>query len=85
MGGFLTGLPALGADDVWAVGGAAGSTTARTLTEHWNGSGRTVVSSPPANADAELLGASPGRGGPLLAVGFQNDADGHERTLALRR
>jgi hypothetical protein len=81
---FLGGIEALGANDIWAVGGVSGSTTTRTLTEHWNGSAWTTVSSPPADTNAELFGVSASGGGPLLAVGFQNDASGRSRTLGLQ-
>jgi hypothetical protein len=78
---FLTGVVALGAGNVWAVGGAATSSTTRTLVEHWNGTSWTIVSSPPSGTDAELLGASGRRGGPLFAVGWQV---GEQRTLILQ-
>ncbi len=44
---FLCGLAAVSANDVWAVGYYADSSSdVATLTEHWNGVARSIVSSP---------------------------------------
>src|SRR5947209_13196578 len=48
--GFLQGVAALAANDVWTVG----STGSRTLTEHWNGSSWTVVASPGGGSNNSL-------------------------------
>ena len=45
-GGDLSGVAALAADDVWAVGGYGQGAPGRTLIEHWDGSTWTVVPSP---------------------------------------
>jgi hypothetical protein len=81
---FFSGVAALGPNDIWAAGGAPGPASTRTLVEHWDGSAWRIVSSPPADTDAELLGLAAGGGGPLLAVGYQNDAAGRPRTLGLQ-
>ncbi len=45
-GGDLSGVTALAADDVWAVGGYGQGASGRTLIEHWDGMAWTVVPSP---------------------------------------
>ncbi len=45
-GGDLSGVTALAADDVWAVGGYGQGAPGRTLIEHWDGMAWTVVPSP---------------------------------------
>ena len=44
--GDLSGVAALAADDVWAVGGYGQGAPGRTLIEHWDGTAWTVVPSP---------------------------------------
>jgi hypothetical protein len=80
----LVAVSARAPDDVWAVGRYFSCGVARALVEHWDGSAWRIVSSPPADTDAELLGLAAGGGGPLLAVGYQNDAAGRPRTLGLQ-
>jgi len=49
----LSGVAAISANDVWAVGDASNSSTSQTLAEHWNGSIWSVVkSSSPGSGDA---------------------------------
>src|SRR5581483_548866 len=80
---FLTGVTALGPGNIWAVGVAASSSSERTLIEHWNGTSWSIVQSPPAGVDAELLGVAGRRGGPLFAVGAR-DVFSPQRTLVLQ-
>ena len=54
----LNGVTALDMNDVWAVGLTNGDVKDQTLTEHWGGSGWTIVPSP-----------NPGGSSALLAVG----------------
>jgi hypothetical protein len=54
----LLGIAAVSANDIWAVGYyATGTTTERTLVQHWNGSAWDVVSSPNMEVDENRLSA----------------------------
>lgn len=78
---FLTGVVALASNNVYAVGGilSLGSPSG-SLSEHWNGSAWSVVSTP---AGPGVLNAVAGlASGPLFAAGYQ--ASGSERTLILQ-
>ena len=69
----LTAVAALSANDVWAVGDYLdASGVARTLTEHWNGSAWSIVSSPNNSTDDNVLLAVSGNPatGNLRAVGY---------------
>ncbi len=45
-GGYLSGVGAVAADDVWAVGSFGQDAPSRTLIEHWDGSAWSIVPSP---------------------------------------
>jgi hypothetical protein len=91
---LLDGVSALGAsavasDDVWAVGhafnpnGTVGA-VGQTLTEHWNGTGWSIVPSPignPNTVDSELLGVVAISANDVWAVGYQKDSFGQRLTL----
>jgi hypothetical protein len=62
----LTGVSALSASDVWAVGSGTGSGEGFQLTEHFNGSKWTVVPSEAGDGARSVSGLA---GGPLFAVG----------------
>jgi hypothetical protein len=84
----LNGLTALASDSVWAVGNFFQNSRSRdrTLTELWNGSNWSVVSSPNRGAqhnDLNSVAATPG--GTLWAVGSRYDSAGVQRTLTLRK
>ncbi len=51
---YITGLAALGPNDVWAVGTTSGQAPRKTLVEHWNGSSWNVVPSPNTNDSGHL-------------------------------
>ena len=77
----LSGVSALAADDVWAVGYANTPSYDRTLVEHWNGHAWSVVDSPNPGGQAALAAVSfdsPTNG---WAVGSQGT--GTVKTLAL--
>jgi hypothetical protein len=59
----LRGVAAAGPNDIWAVGMYQNEQTAihqhRTLTEHWDGTGWSIVSSPSPGHSSELNAAAP--------------------------
>src|SRR5262249_20414241 len=62
---------AVSANDIWAVGSIGIN---RTLTEHWDGSSRSIVHSPnPAVNQNFLLGVTALSDGTVTAVGHQED------------
>jgi hypothetical protein len=69
--GVLAGVAALSPDDVWAVGDVGGDTgTTQTLTEHWDGTQWSVVSSPdPSGFGDGLAAVSAISGKDIWAVG----------------
>jgi hypothetical protein len=71
---LLTAVTAIGPSDVWAVGlwrRGDSSTDAQPLTEHWNGNGWTVVSTPKApNSSAPLYSVSGDAPNDVWAVGI---------------
>jgi hypothetical protein len=79
---FLRGVAAGGVNDVWAVGDSIkdpnnGVSVSRTLIEHWNGSGWTVVPSPNVGQGSNSLAAVAVRSaGDVWAVGFVDDITG---------
>jgi hypothetical protein len=68
---FLSGLHALSANDIWAVG-SYWLGTYRTLTLHWNGSGWSVVPSPnPGSVENQLFGVAAVAPSDAWAVGYR--------------
>ncbi len=51
---YITGLAALGPNDVWAVGTTSSQAPRHTLVEHWNGTGWSVVPSANTNDSGHL-------------------------------
>jgi hypothetical protein len=81
---YLSAVTIVGPDDVWAVGAWVRATsTPGTLTEHWNGSKWSVVSSPNATQGYnELYGVSAVSTSDVWAVGYHNIAEyGSEKTM----
>jgi hypothetical protein len=72
---FLNGIVATSATDIWAVGLFYTSTGGdATLTEHWDGTSWTIISSPnPGNNSNGLSGAAALGDGTVTAVGFQEN------------
>ncbi len=75
---ILTGVSAVSATDIWAVGyyGTAAYTTQHTLTEHWDGTQWSIVKSPAINKNSqdstELYGVSAIATNDVWAVGTDN-------------
>jgi hypothetical protein len=66
---LLNAVTAVSANDVWAVGQFQdAANTPQTLTEHWNGSSWSIVTSP--SAGAEFLGAAAVTSSDVWAVGL---------------
>ena len=81
---FLTGVAALAANNVYAVGGLQSlGVPSGSLSEHWDGKTWSVVSSPPA-APASLNAVAGVASGPLVAAGYQDSSSYQERTLILQ-
>jgi hypothetical protein len=81
-GNSLNGVAARSASDVWAVGYDRTFTGAQTLTEHWNGSTRTVVSSPnPGTSGNYLNGVSAISASDVWAVGSYTNSGSPAQTL----
>ncbi|MFL5734345.1 MAG: plastocyanin/azurin family copper-binding protein, partial [Chloroflexia bacterium] len=82
----LNGVAVVAANDIWAVGHYfQGSSNAyRTLIEHWNGGGWSVVSSPNVGTDSNFLwgGVAPVSASDIWAVGSYGPV-GSRSTLAL--
>src|SRR5262249_6461857 len=68
----LFAVTALGANDVWAVGGASATPAdmAQTLIEHWDGSQWRVVPSPNAGGNNYLFGLAATAANDVWAVGY---------------
>jgi hypothetical protein len=86
--GRLYGVALAGATEVWAVGyyGGTGTPTDQTLTEHWNGTAWTVVSSPNpgqnGNGFNRLFAVAAVGAGDVWAVGQYSSGDpSHALTL----
>ena len=85
---FLSGATALASNNVWAVGQFFQNSisASRTLTEQWNGSSWTIVSSPNNGMFHNFLnGVDATPGGTLWAVGGRYDSNSIQRTLILRK
>ncbi len=68
---FLTGVAAISANDIWAVG----VTHTGTLTEHWDGTSWSVIRSPdPGKVTNSLSGVTALSDGTVAAVGLQEDS-----------
>ncbi|MFL5589435.1 MAG: hypothetical protein ACJ8DI_17550 [Ktedonobacteraceae bacterium] len=80
----LTGVTAISATNVWAVGQYMpnGSGNTEPLIEHWNGSIWTVVSSPsPGTGAATLLSVAASSANSIWAVGSFTNSSGNTQTL----
>jgi hypothetical protein len=69
---FLTGVAAVSANDIWAVGAFPDPTTGidHTLTEHWDGTRWSIIASPNVGTgDNELFGVTALKSGTVVAVG----------------
>ncbi|MEO8289177.1 MAG: S-layer homology domain-containing protein [Chloroflexota bacterium] len=74
----LTGVSAISANDVWAVGLFSDSNVDKTLIEHWDGNTWSVVSSPnPGTTGNNLAGVSAVSAVDVWAVGYIDNAAGH--------
>jgi hypothetical protein len=86
-GSALTGVTALSASDIWAVGsgGTSGAADLSTLVEHWNGSSWTIVPSPNTNVLNFLRGVSASSANDVWAVGnsIKNPYDGVSKSRTL--
>ncbi len=83
-GGDLSGVDAIAADDVWAVGGYGQGAPGRTLIEHWDGTAWTIVPSPNKgpfpNSLADVAAVAPDD---VWAVGTWFTKAFDDRTLTL--
>jgi hypothetical protein len=67
---FLTGIAAVSATDIWAVGYYVDSTGAHTLTEHWDGTSWSIIPSPDGTGGSSILsGVAVTSTGTVTAVG----------------
>ncbi len=82
---YLTGIKVISQNDIWAVGyyKDMSQTVSRTLTEHWNGTAWSVVSSPNKGTGSnQLLAVSASASNDVWAVGsFYNTNSGTYQTL----
>jgi hypothetical protein len=85
---LLTGVAAVSANDVWAVGYTittdGSNQPDRTLIEHWNGNAWSVVPSPSPASNDTLSGVAARSAGDVWAVGTRQDRSGAipiDRTL----
>ncbi len=82
---YLTGIAAVSANNIWAVGGyASAPRTGQTLIEHWDGSKWSIISSPTIGDNtaysnlAEVAAVSANN---IWAVGLHSDTGGADQTL----
>lgn len=81
----LTGVVAISANNVWAVGQTSGDSGPLTLTLHWDGSAWSVVPSPNPSATANSLsGVTALAPDNVWAVGEFDAPGGNQRTLFVR-
>jgi hypothetical protein len=67
---FLTGIAAISATNMWAVGYYSDSTGTHTLTEHWDGTSWSIIPSPDGTGSASVLnGVAATSTGTVVAVG----------------
>jgi hypothetical protein len=85
---LLTGVTAVAANNVWAVGYTittdGSNQPNRTLIEHWNGSSWSIVASPTVASNDTLTGVAARSATDIWAVGFRQDRSGAipiDRTL----
>jgi hypothetical protein len=76
----LAGIAAISANDIWAVGEALN----QTLTEHWDGTSWSVISSPDPGKFNVLVAATAVSDGTVAAVGYQTDFAGHTFGIVLQ-
>jgi hypothetical protein len=82
--GTLDGIAAISANDIWAVGERNTSSGPATLTEHWDGTSWTIISSPnPGTASNSLFGVTALSDGTVVAVGTQTNQGTSETPLIL--
>src|SRR3954454_18785093 len=81
----LTGVAALSAANVWAVGYISGSDNRRSsLTLHWNGNAWSIVPSPqPGSHQTALASVAGGKATDVWAVGNYTDPTGNYKTMAI--
>jgi hypothetical protein len=77
---YLAGLGVISANDIWAVGGAVG----QSLTEHWDGTSWSVISSPNPGPFNFLFAATALSDGTVAAVGAETDQVGNATPLILQ-
>jgi hypothetical protein len=82
----LTGVAAISANDVWAVGVRGQGTSQRTLIEHWDGASWSIVTSPNPQRDRgnAAVGVAPDLSGGAWSVGYTFTPDYQDRPIALR-
>jgi hypothetical protein len=78
----LNGVSPVSASDVWAVGFSTPSSVKQTLTEHWNGTGWSVVPSPNVGTSAnQLNGVAAVSATDVWAAGASSASSGVSQTL----
>jgi hypothetical protein len=76
----LSGIGAISANDIWAVGEVNG----QTLTEHWDGTSWKIINSPnPGKGGNRLFGVTALSTGTVVAVGQSFDSSGVSNGLIL--
>ena len=80
--GFLAGVTAISADDVWAVGHIGSGPGTQTLIEHWNGQQWSVVPSPNPTGQTDLWRVAAASPDDAWAVGYTNPNSGAPGTAA---
>jgi hypothetical protein len=86
---LLSGIAAVSATDIWAVGYTTDPTTGlqRTLTEHWDGTRWSVIASPNATSTGSntLAAVTALSDGTVVAVGTAYDGSGNNNGFILRK
>jgi hypothetical protein len=84
----LTGVAAVSASDIWAVGAVVDPNTgvSHTLTEHWDGTSWTVIASPDGpSGNGTLAGVTALNSGTIVAVGTASGPNGSSNGLILQK
>ncbi len=82
---LFNGVAVVSSNDAWAVGTSRNQSgfSSHTLTEHWNGSQWSIISSAnPSSAQNVLVSAAALTANNIWAVGFTTDMNGFSQTLA---
>src|SRR5262249_51538644 len=80
----LSGVAAISPTDIWAVGTVGAFGNLQTLSEHWDGTGWSIIPSPSPGNRSALFGVTALSDGTVAAVGGQDVITGRGTPLILQ-